>query len=93
MIIFLQLFDESLKRKGKRDSELEFIVDGNGVAVPFDVKKKKGSLSSLQEFRAHNKKALAVKVSSNQFGYDAEKKTSNPAVLLRSVLPRRPAKR
>ena len=60
--------------KGKRDSELEFIVDGNGVAVPFDVKKKKGSLSSLEEFRAHNKKALAVKVSSNQFGYDAEKK-------------------
>lgn len=58
--------------KGKRDSELEFIVDAGGKAIPFDTKKKKGSLNSLSEYRNHNKKELAVKVSANQYGFDRD---------------------
>lgn len=56
--------------KGKRNSELEFVVDAGTAAVPFDVKKKKGSLGSLEEYRNHNKKGLVVKVSANQYGFD-----------------------
>ena len=58
--------------KGKRDSELEFIVDAGLAAVPFDVKKKRGSLNSLSEYRNHNKKSLVVKVSSSQYGFDSK---------------------
>lgn len=57
--------------KGKRDSELEFIIELNGRIIPFDVKKNKGSLKSLEEFRNHNKKDIAVKISSGQYGFDA----------------------
>lgn len=56
--------------KGKRDSELEFIIEINGRIIPFDIKKNKGSLKSLDEFRKHNKKDIAVKISSAQFGFD-----------------------
>lgn len=58
--------------KGKRDSELEFVVEINGRVVPFDIKKNKGSLKSLSEFRNHNKKEVAIKVSSGRYGYDKE---------------------
>lgn len=60
--------------KGKRNSELEFIIDINGEVVPIDVKKGKDKLGSLDEFRNHNKTALAIKVSSNQYGYNESKK-------------------
>ena len=58
--------------KGKRECELEFVVGHNGVAIPFDVKKTRGSLHSLNEFRTHNKKGLAIKVSANHYGYDKD---------------------
>ena len=58
--------------KGKRDSEIEFVLGHNGVAVPLDAKKTRGNLHSLNEFRSHNKKGLAVKVSANQYGFDKE---------------------
>ena len=56
--------------KGKRNSEFEFLIDINGDIVPIDVKKGKDRLNSLDEFRQHNKKGLAIKVSANQYGFD-----------------------
>lgn len=56
--------------KGKRNSELEFIIDIDSRIIPIDVKKSRGKLNSLNEFRMHNKKDLAIKISSNQYGYD-----------------------
>ena len=59
--------------KGKRDSEFEFIIDFNNHAVPIDVKRGKKKLNSLDEYRNHNKKELAIKVSSNHYGFDEHK--------------------
>ena len=56
--------------KGKRNSELEFLICDKENVIPIDTKKRKGELSSLDEFRQHNKKTIAIKVSENQFGYD-----------------------
>lgn len=60
--------------KGKRDSEFEFVIDINGSLIPIDSKKGKGSLNSINEFRAHNKNNLVIKVSSNNYGYDEKNK-------------------
>ena len=60
--------------KGKRDSELEFVVNVGARIIPIDVKKGKDKMSSLEEFRQHNKKDIAIKISSNQYGYDKQKK-------------------
>lgn len=60
--------------KGKHNCELEFMIDINGTIVPIDAKKKGGSLNSIDEFRMHNKKNLAIKVSSNNYGYDEKNK-------------------
>lgn len=57
---------------GKQQHEFEFIVDINGDICPIDVKKNKGSLNSLKDFREHNKKTTAIKISSNQLGYNEE---------------------
>ncbi len=57
---------------GKQQHEFEFIVDINGDICPIDVKKKKGSLNSMKEFREHNKRTTAIKISSNHLGYDKE---------------------
>lgn len=56
--------------KGKRDSELEFILDLSGKIIPIDSKKSKGSLNSINEFRTHNKKDVVIKVSTNNYGFD-----------------------
>ena len=60
--------------KGKRDSELEFVVNIGTRIIPIDVKKGKDKMSSLEEFRQHNKKDIAIKISSNQYGYDKQQK-------------------
>ncbi len=60
--------------KGKASAELEFIVESDNKLYPIDVKKGKGTLNSLEKFSNHNKFEYAVKVSKNNFGYDAEKK-------------------
>ena len=60
--------------KGKRDSELEFILDLGGKIVPIDSKRNKGSISSINEFRIHNKKDLVIKVSKNHYGFDETNK-------------------
>lgn len=57
---------------GKNEYEFEFVVENQGIAVPIDVKKKSGSLNSLKEFRNHNKKGLAIKISQNKLGFDKD---------------------
>jgi len=58
--------------KGKRDSELEFIIDVQSRIIPIDAKKNKGSLSSIKEFRNHNKNDVVIKISNNHYGYNSE---------------------
>lgn len=60
--------------KGKRTSEFEFVIEYNGKIIPLDVKKNRGSLNSLEEFKHHNKFDFAVKISKNKYGYDKNKK-------------------
>jgi predicted AAA+ superfamily ATPase len=55
---------------GKAKAEFEFILNDNGFAIPLDVKRTKGSLSSLRKFREHNRFSYAVKVSRNNYGFD-----------------------
>ncbi len=57
---------------GKMQHEFEFIVDINGEICPVDVKKSRGSLNSLKDFREHNKKTTAIKISENELGYNEE---------------------
>lgn len=57
--------------KGKNYAEFEFVVAIHGKPVPIDVKKGRGSLNSLEKFRNHNKSDAAIKISSNNFGYDS----------------------
>ncbi len=57
---------------GGKQHEFEFIVENNGKILPIDVKKKKGSLHSLASFRLCNPKSTAIKISSNNYGYNAE---------------------
>lgn len=51
---------------------MEFLLDIDGCPTPIDVKKGRSNLNSLKEFRAHNSNGLAIKISSNQYGYDKE---------------------
>ncbi len=60
--------------KGKRNSELEFLININSNAVPIEVKKGRGSISSLEKYKLHNTLTFAIKVSSNQYGYDSKNK-------------------
>lgn len=57
---------------GKQQHEFEFIVDIAGDICPIDAKKNKGSLNSLKDFREHNKRTTAIKISSNQLEYNEE---------------------
>ena len=50
------------------------MIDLDGNVVPIDCKKTRGALNSLDEFRMHNKNTLAIKVSSNRYGYDEKNK-------------------
>lgn len=60
--------------KGKNSAELEFVVESDNKLYPIDVKKGRGTLSSLEKFSNHNKFELAIKVSKNNYGYNAEQK-------------------
>ena len=60
--------------KGKNNSEIEFIIESNNKLYPIDVKKGKGVLNSLGKFANHNKFEYAIKLSSNNFGIDQNKK-------------------
>ena len=60
--------------RGKATSEIEFIIESNSKLYPIDVKKSRGTLNSLEKFSNHNKFECAVKVSKNNYGYNAERK-------------------
>ncbi len=60
--------------KGKSSSEFEFMVSSNNEIYPVDAKKGKGTLGSLKKYRESNKCNLAIKISSNKYGYDKENK-------------------
>ena len=57
--------------KGKLSAEMEFIVESDNKLFPIDVKKGRGTLNSLVKFADHNKYEFAIKVSKNNYGYDA----------------------
>lgn len=57
---------------GGSSHEFEFIVQNNGLALPIDVKRGGGKLNSLSAFRTHNTRSTAIKISSNNYGYNAE---------------------
>ncbi|MDO4352719.1 MAG: DUF4143 domain-containing protein, partial [Clostridia bacterium] len=60
--------------RGKAYSELEFIIESDNKLYPVDVKKGKGTLNSLEKFANHNKFEFAIKVSSNNYGFNPEQK-------------------
>lgn len=60
--------------RGKASAELEFIIESNNKLYPIDVKKGRGTLNSLEKFSNHNKFECAIKVSKNNYGYNAEQK-------------------
>lgn len=60
--------------KGKASAELEFIIESDNQLYPIDVKKSKGTLNSLEKFANHNKFAFAIKVSKNNYGFNADQK-------------------
>ena len=60
--------------RGRASCELEFIVESDNKLFPIDVKKGKGTLNSLEKFSNHNKFEYAIKVSKNNYGYNAEQK-------------------
>lgn len=60
--------------KGKQDAEFEYLIDDGENIIPIDVKKKKGSLKSLEKYKSHNKLKYAVKVSENSYRYDEDNK-------------------
>jgi hypothetical protein len=60
--------------KGKSTAELEFIVESANRLYPIDVKKGRGTLNSLEKFANHNSFECAIKVSKNNYGYNAEQK-------------------
>ena len=57
---------------GKQGHEFEFIIENNSKIIPIDVKKNKGKLNTLTEFRNYNGKSIAIKISANNLGYDKE---------------------
>ena len=59
---------------GKRYSELEFLVESGNKIYPIDVKKSKGALNSLSDFSNHNKYEIAIKVSSNNYGFNPDRR-------------------
>lgn len=58
--------------KGKRNSEFEFLVEKDSKIIAIDVKKSKGTLNSINEFRNHNENNTVVKISSNYYGYNKD---------------------
>ena len=63
--------------KGKTTAEFEFLVNVNNQIIPIDVKKSKGNLSSLKGYKEANTCPLAIKISSNKYGFDKENKILN----------------
>jgi predicted AAA+ superfamily ATPase len=60
--------------RGKSSAELEFVIESANRLYPIDVKKGRGTLNSLEKFANHNSFECAIKVSKNNYGYNAEQK-------------------
>lgn len=60
--------------RGKASSEIEFVIESDNKIYPLDVKRGSGTLNSLKKFSDHNKFECAIKVSSNNYGYNPEQK-------------------
>lgn len=60
--------------KGRSSGELEFIIESDNRLYPIDVKKGRGTLNSLEKYTEHNRYEIAIKVSGNNYGFNAEKK-------------------
>ena len=60
--------------KGKDESEFEFIINNKNKIIPIDVKKNRGTLTSLNKYKLHNKLDYVIKVSTNNYGYDETNK-------------------
>lgn len=60
--------------RDKSSAELEFIIESDNKLYPIDVKKGRGTLNSLEKFSNHNKYEYAIKISSNNYGYNCEKR-------------------
>lgn len=60
--------------RGKASAKLEFIIESDNKLYPIDVKKGRGTRNSLEKFSNHNKFEYAIKVSKNNYGYNAEQK-------------------
>lgn len=59
--------------RGTNNYEFEFVVENKEKIHPIDVKKGNGRLNSLEAFRIKNGKSTAIKISSNNYGYNEEK--------------------
>lgn len=49
-------------------------MESNNKLFPFDVKKGRGVLNSLEKFSNYNKYECAIKILSRNYGYDESKK-------------------
>lgn len=58
----------------KNEAEFEFLIEGNNYIYPIDVKKRKKQMNSVDKYRQHNKKSIVIKISKNNYGYDANNK-------------------
>ena len=60
--------------KGRSSGELEFIIESDNRLYPIDVKKGRGTLNSLEKYTEHNRYEIAIKVSGNNYGFNAEQR-------------------
>ncbi len=60
--------------KGRSSGELEFIIESDNRLYPIDVKKGRGTLNSLKKYTEHNRYEIAIKVSGNNYGFNAEQR-------------------
>lgn len=60
--------------RGNKSGEIEFIVESDNKLYPIDAKKGRGTINSLEKFSLHNKFEFAIKISSNNYGFNSEKK-------------------
>ena len=63
--------------RGKEDSEFEFVIEYDSSFIPIDVKKSRGSLNSLENFKNYNELYIAIKISENNLGYNETNKILN----------------
>ena len=60
--------------KGRSSGELEFVIESDNRLYPIDVKKGRGTLNSLEKYTEHNRYEIAIKVSGNNYGFNAEQR-------------------